>query len=65
MNEREYVTLTEARRIIGVASKDTMRRIIQREGWDVYRNPRDARESWLRRDVVEDYARPKPKDGDA
>lgn len=52
----EYVTFTEAREIIGVASKDTLRRIVERERWDVVVNPQDARERLLRRDVVERYA---------
>jgi hypothetical protein len=60
MDEREYVTFTEARQMLGVVSKDTLRRIIKRAGMTVYNNPRDAREKLLLRSEVEAYMRPRP-----
>lgn len=64
MDDRDYVTFTEARRIIGIATKDTLRRIIKRQGWTVYQNPRDAREKWLRRSDVERYTHPRALPGE-
>lgn len=56
-----YVTFTEARELLGVASKDTLRRIVNRQGWQVYSNPRDARERWLKRSDIKAYLQPKPR----
>ena len=60
MNESDYVTFTQAREMLGGASKDRLRRIIQREGWTVYDSTRDAREKWLRRADVEAHLVPRP-----
>lgn len=59
MDRSAYMTFTEARDMIGIVSKDTLRRIVAREGWKVYRNPADARERWLLRTDVEGYVKPK------
>jgi hypothetical protein len=60
MNESDYVTFTQAREMLGGASKDRLRRIIQREGWTVYDSTRDAREKWLLRAEVQAYLVPRP-----
>lgn len=59
MPESAFVTFTQARELLGIASKDTLRRIIAREQWAVFNNPRDARERWLRRADLEAYTQPK------
>lgn len=58
MAQRELITLTEARRRLGI-SRVTMTRLVQEGRFTVYTNPVDRREKLVDAAEVRDYATPK------
>ena len=59
MDERELITLREARERLGI-SRVTMTKLVKAGRFTIYENPLDAREKLVDATEIAEFARPKP-----